>query len=139
MMPLHLSSCFFATIVLHAYYIQIPIYHHTFLVLTVTSILFHTTHGEIIRRIDKFLAHFSFVIILMDTPKALAANAAWLLFFPTAAACMWFGQSLLPDRKNELHLCLHLFSVVGVHVYLWVLYHTGIMHPSIIHPIPLIV
>jgi hypothetical protein len=123
MESLQISSCLFATIVLHAYYTQIPLYHHTFLILTLSSILFHTTHCEIIRRIDKILAHFSFIIVLIDSPKALAAQAAWLLLFPSAVACLWFGQSFLPDRKNDLHLCLHLFSIIGVHVYLFVLYH----------------
>ncbi len=93
-----------------------------FLLLTVSSILFHTTHGEIIRKIDKVLAHMTFIMILMETPKAIAADAIWLLVFPFIALCLWFGQSFTADRKNELHLCLHLISVVGVHIYLCVLY-----------------
>ena len=127
-MSLHLTSCLFATIVVHAYYLQNHIYHHTFLCLTVSSILFHTTHGETIRIIDKLLAHFSFIIILMDTPKALAANAAWLLLFPIAATCLWYGQSLLPERKHKLHFCLHLIAIVGVNVYLCVLYPSSIFY-----------
>ena len=119
---LHLSSCLFGTTVLHAYYIQNTLYHHIFLLLTISSILFHTTHCEITRIIDKLLAHFSFLLILMDTPVVLSQHVEWLLLFPFTAACFWFGQSVFPDRKNDLHLCLHLISVIGVHVYLYVLY-----------------
>lgn len=120
---LQLSSCLFASIVVHAYYRQVESYHHIFLALTLSSILFHTTHGEGVRRVDKFMAHISYIMVIMDTPKAVEADAQWLLVFPFMAACSWFGQSLLPSRKDTLHLCLHLISVVGMHVYLCVLYH----------------
>ena len=119
---LHLSSCLFSTIVIHAYYLQNVIYHHLFLILTVSSILFHTTHDEIIRKIDKLLAHISFLLILTDTPKVLSVDAPWLLLFPFTAACLWFGQCFTENRRNELHLGLHLVSILGVHVYLCVLY-----------------
>ena len=122
MPPLHLSSCLFATIVVHAYYRQVQSYHHIFLALTPSSVLFHTTHGEFVRKVDKFLAHLSYIMVVMDTPKAVDSDAAWLLAFPFLALCAWFGQSLLPDRKEMLHFCLHLIGVLGMHVYLCVLY-----------------
>ena len=122
MPPLHLSSCLFATIVVHAYYRQVDSYHHAFLALTLSSILFHATHNEIARRVDKFLAHVCYIMVVMDTPKAVEDDAQWLLVFPFLAACAWFGQSLLPGHKVKLHLCLHLVSVAGMHVYLSVLY-----------------
>ena len=122
MPPLHLSSCLFATVVAHAYYRRVESYHHIFLMLTVSSILYHTTHNELTRRVDKLIAHISYIMVVMDTPKAVAANVEWLLVFPFMAACAWFGQSLLPGKKEELHFCLHLVGVVGMHVYLWVLY-----------------
>jgi hypothetical protein len=122
MPPLHLSSCLFATVVVHAYYRQVESYHHIFLALTISSVLFHTTHGETVRKVDKFLAHVSYIMVVMDTPKAVESDAQWLLVFPFLAACAWFGQSLLPDRKDILHFCLHLVGVLGMHVYLWVLY-----------------
>lgn len=122
MPPLHLSSCLFATIVVHAYYRQVESYHHMFLALTVTSILFHTTHGKVIRKVDKILAHLSFIMIVMDTPKTIAADSQWLLVFPFSAACLWFGQSLFESSKEWMHFGLHLTGVVGLHVYLWVLY-----------------
>ena len=69
---------------------------------------------------DKLLAHLSYIMVVMDTPKALAAGVEWLLLFPFAVACMWFGQSAIPDKKEEMHLCLHLIGVVGMNAYLWV-------------------
>ena len=86
MVPLHLSSCLFATIVVHAYYRRVEGYHHIFLVLTLSSILFHTTHHELARRVDKLIAHISFIMVVMDTPKAVAAHTEWLLTFPFVAA-----------------------------------------------------
>jgi len=122
MPPLHLSSCLFATIVVHAYYRRVESYHHAFLALTVCSILFHTTHDEIIRIVDKLMAHVCYIMVLMDTPKAVEHEVQWLLVFPFLAACAWFGQSFLPEHKEQLHLCLHLVAVAGMHVYLSVLY-----------------
>lgn len=120
--PLHLSSCLFATIVAHAYYRRVESYHHMFLALTVTSILFHTTHGRVIQRIDKILAHLCFIMVVMDTKKAVEANLQGLLLFPFCVVCLWFGQSLLASRREWLHLGLHLTSVTGMHAYLWTLY-----------------
>lgn len=125
MAPLHLSSCLFATIVVHTYYRQVGSYHHMFLALTETSILFHTTHTEMVRRVDKMLAHLCFILIVMDTKKAVEANAEWLLLFPFSVLCLWFGQSLITSGstgKDWMHFWLHLTSVVGVHAYLWMLY-----------------
>ena len=121
---LHWSSCLIATIVLHAYYKRpaAVTYHHLFLLLTVTSILFHCMHHPMVRIVDKFLAHMAYVMVLLDTPKALEGNALWLLIFPLMAGCAWFAQSLWPEQSTELHLGLHLISVVGMHTYLCVLY-----------------
>ena len=122
MNPLQISSCLFATIVVHTYYRQMGIYHHIFLALTVTSILFHTTHTEIIRILDKILAHMCFILIVMDTPKAVEAKSQWLLIFPFIVLCLWVGQSLITNQRVWMHFWLHMTSVVGVHAYLWTLY-----------------
>jgi uncharacterized membrane protein len=119
---LHWSSCLFATVVLHAYHIQCVGYHHVFLMLTVSSLLFHCLHHPVVRVVDKFLAHLAYVMVVFDTPKALAADALWLLVFPVMSACAWFGQSFWPERKDPLHLGVHLIGVCGMHAYLEVLY-----------------
>ena len=119
---LHLSSCLFATVVVHAYYCRAEAYHHAFLLLTVSSIMFHVTRGEAIRVVDKCLAHATFLLVLADAPKAASANALWLISYPLAVACLWGAQSVLPRSREHLHLWLHVISVVGMHFYLRVLY-----------------
>ena len=93
-----------------------------FLALTVSSILYHCTHGELIRKVDKIMAHIAFLMVVMDTPKAVEAGFHWVLIFPFITVCLWFGQSLAPSQKGELHFTLHLVAVVGMHLYLSALY-----------------
>lgn len=123
---LHLSSTLFATIVAHAYYLRCAAYHHMFLALTVTSLLFHTTNGDHIRVVDKALAHACFVLVVFDTGRAIDSGQGWLLLFPLAAMGLWFAQGLYPsgdtEHRNRLHLLLHVVSVVGLHVYLQALH-----------------
>ena len=116
------SSCLFATVVGHAYYKMCVEYHHVFLLLTVSSILFHCKHDPVVRVVDKFLAHLVFIMVVCDTPLAVDADAVWLLVFPGIAACLWIAQSFWPGKRDELHLALHLVGVLGMHVYLAVLY-----------------
>ena len=124
---LHLSSCLFSTVVLHAYYLRCQDYHHLFLGLTVTSLLFHTIGGERIRIADKALAHLCFVRNLFDMRTAIMARGrhGWLLLFPIGVASLWFGQGLFSpqsETRNRMHLALHILSVVGLHVHLHTLY-----------------
>jgi hypothetical protein len=116
------SSCLFGTVVVHAYQRRCTVYHHSFLLLTVTSILFHCQHHCVVRVVDKALAHLVFALVILDTPKALEKHAPWLLTFPLMAGCAWFAQSFWPERSDFLHLALHLIGVFGMHVYLWFLY-----------------
>ena len=116
------SSCLFSTIVMHAYHRQCTAYHHAFLLLTVSSILFHCEHHTVVRRVDKVLAHLVYCLVLSDTPTAYGRDAMWLLVFPFMAGCAWFAQSFWPERSDQLHLALHLIGVCGMHVYLGVLY-----------------
>lgn len=104
---------------MHAYHLRCTAYHHLFVLLTMTSILFHCEHHPVVRRIDKFLAHLAYIFVIFDTPKALSADdVRWLLVFLVVSACAWFGQSLFPERREQLHLLLHLTGVCGMHVYL---------------------
>ena len=136
---LHLSSILFATVVLHAYYVRCEDYHHMFLGLTVTSLLFHTTGGERIRIADKALAHLCFIRNLFDARPALDRGYGGLLLFPVGVAALWFGQGLFApnsEARNRLHLALHVLSVVGLHVYLQLLYadeSTRVMLPFNVH------
>jgi hypothetical protein len=125
MLPLlQLTSCLFGTVVMHAFYLHMAEYHHLFLALTITSILFHVTHLDHFRLIDKVVAHLCFIRIAADTGLALEQNAPWLLVFPLGVIALWFGQGLVhpPEERDRMHLALHALAIVGLHTYLWALY-----------------
>ena len=115
---LHLTSCLFATIVVHAYHLSNTTYHHLFLAVTVLSVLFHTTKSPLIGRVDKLTAHVGFIVVLMDTPLAIGRGSSWILVFPLCVILLWFTQSLVPAKSKQLHCMLHLTSVAGMHAYL---------------------
>jgi len=111
---LHLTSCLFATIVLHAFYAQDAIYHHIYLVLTLTSLLYHTGHASIwIRYIDVIMAHTAVAVAAIRAPN-------WLLeVFPITVMCLWISQKYVSsDEADQLHAVLHLVAVVGIHVFI---------------------
>jgi hypothetical protein len=115
---LHLTSCLFATIVVHAYHVKNTMYHHVFLAVTVLSILFHCTKSARVGIIDKIIAHFAFLLVLTDTRLAVQRGKPWLLAFPMWVAIFWFTQSLFPARNMQLHVMVHLTGLVGMHAYL---------------------
>lgn len=116
---LHHTAALFSTIVAHAFWLRLAVHHHVFLMLTVSSLLFHTLHDPFIRVIDKALAHVAFAVVLCDTRLAIAP---WILMFPLCAAFFWFAQSFWPQQSKTLHVLLHLCGVLGVHVYFYILY-----------------
>lgn len=118
---LHHTSALFSTVVAHAFWLRLAVYHHVFLMLTVSSLLFHTLHDPLMRLIDKGLAHAIFALVLCDTRLALEI-APWVLIFPAGAAFFWFAQSFWPDQSETLHALLHLCGVLGMHVYFYFLY-----------------
>ena len=54
---LRFTSCLFGTVVVHAYYRRLEVYHHLFLLVTILSILYHCTHQRHVARLDKGVAH----------------------------------------------------------------------------------
>jgi hypothetical protein len=118
MLLLPLTSCLFATVPLHAFYTGNTAYHHLFLLVTVLSILFHTTQHPTIKHIDTAVAHLAFAFMLWEAHKAVLAQQAWLVVFPIATAATWLLQRPFPAHQNPLHACLHCVSVVGLHAFL---------------------
>ena len=119
---LRFTSCLFGTVVVHAYYRRLEVYHHLFLLVTILSILYHCTHQRHVARLDKGVAHACFVFILRDTYTACEKGALWLLLFPLSVLVCWFGQSFAPSASDKLHAALHILTVAGLHCYLRVLY-----------------
>jgi len=97
---LQLSSCLFATVVVHAYAARNAWVHHGFLTLTLTSVLFHTTHEE--------------------RWRVLAGPSWWVLAFPLGTLACWGAECLFNEGRgrDRVHLALHLVSLAGMHAYL---------------------
>ena len=112
------TSCLFATVSLHAFYTRNSEYHHLFLLVTLLSILFHTTQHPTVRQLDTAVAHIAFAFMLLETYSAAMAQQTWLLLFPLAVAALWLLQRPFPAQQNQLHACLHCVSVVGLHAFL---------------------
>jgi hypothetical protein len=112
---LHITSCLFATIPIHAFYTRMAAYHHVFLLVTVLSILFHTTKHPAIKYVDTIAAHGAFLFMLAET-----RHEPYMALFPLAVACLWFGQAYVASdtAKNALHACLHAVSIVGAHAFI---------------------
>ena len=111
---LHLTSCLFATVALHAFYAQDAVYHHIYLALTITSLLYYTGHSNLwIRRLDVFMAHLAVFVAAYRAPN-------WLLeVFPIAVACLWMSQRYVSSEDaDRLHAILHVVAVVGMHIFI---------------------
>jgi hypothetical protein len=117
-MLLSLTSCLFATVPLHAFHTQNTSYHHIFLLVTVLSILFHTTQHTVIKTIDTAVAHMAFLFMVWESYNAALAKQAWLLVFPVVVAALWLLQRPLPAQRNRLHAGLHCVSIIGLHAFL---------------------
>ena len=117
-----LTSCLFTTVVVQAYIKGLWTYFCVFTALTLSSIIFHTTHDPTSRKLDKCIAHSVFILVITDVPKAVFSNAIWLLLFPASTLCLWYAQTFYSDRREQLHAALHVVSVCGMHAYLCVLY-----------------
>ena len=79
---------------------------------------------RLMRLMRQAVAHAAFVlVVLLDTQRALDASPA-VLAFPAACAALWFSQSFFVERRDQIHMALHLVSIVGMHVYFTVLYQS---------------
>lgn len=118
-MRLDLTSTLFGTVVVHAYYARAEIYHHLFLLLTMTSIMFHATRASWVHNV---VAHVCFIsVVVLDTAMALSIMPT-LLLFPTGCACLWLAERVLPRGGEVLHVALHLLGAFGMHCLLAILY-----------------
>ena len=120
---LEYTSALFATVPFHAYYKHNTQYHHIFLLVTVLSILFHTTNSAEIKKLDT-IAHLAYLFMLWETFNAImyVQNGVWLALFPLSVLGLWGAEFKFPDHREELHVALHITSVVGLHLFLVKLY-----------------
>ena len=119
---LEYTSCLFATVVIHAFYARLFVYHHLFLAVMMLSILNHSTHDPLIGKVDTIIAHLAYIWILMEAPFVIAKRAFWIFLFPICVGCLWITELKALSNQDELHAALHCVSVLGVHAYMYVLY-----------------
>jgi hypothetical protein len=128
---LQVTSALFGTVVLAAYYARCAVYHHLFLLVTVFSVWFHSTHDPWIAGIDKCIAHAAFItVIVIDGPRIIAAEQWLLAAFPLSVGALWLWEMALVKKKRadeedaaaRIHVALHVASLLGLHAFLAVLY-----------------
>ena len=114
---LQFSSILFGTVVSHAYYKREPVLHTLILMVTILSILNHSTHNSFINWIDMIMAHLLFAyatfgLYMLSSPFLI--NVFIIL-------CLWIAEHYCSDLRtaNNLHVLLHCFALLGLHGYLW--------------------
>lgn len=123
--PLQITSCLFSTVVLHAYFLECSSYHHMFLAVTVFSIWFHCTHNSTVAVIDKILAHLAFLMVLLEIPKTLRSGKWYLIAFPFMVLCIWILECIYFEHRFEIHVWLHVVTLLGLHCFLIELHGKG--------------
>ena len=121
---LQFSSLLFITVLVHAYYAQNIVYYNLSLIIAILSIL---THGfkiedkNCIKQIDKIVAHFTFLyVILIDTPKIIKIQPL-IILFPISLIIIWILEHIYPEQFILLHTIFHLVSIITLHFHLYYL------------------
>jgi len=110
---LQLTSCLFATTVLHAYAKRQTKLHFLCLAVTVLSILNHSTKNKTVRKLDIVFAHLLCLYALFSLAKSP------LLCMVIVIMVIW----LIEKRSSELlatnlHASIHLIAICGIHYHL---------------------
>lgn len=121
---LQFTSLLFITVLIHAFYAKNIIYYNFGLLIAILSIL---THGynlkkkNCIKIIDKIVAHFIFIyILLIDTPKIIKIQPL-IVIFPILLIIIWIIEHIYPQYFILLHSIFHLVSIITLHVHLYYL------------------
>jgi len=119
---LQISSLFFSTVTIHAYYVHNIFYHHISLLITILSLLNHAENPSIyIKIIDTIIAHYAFFqITITDTSAIIEKKPIMILPSFIISFCFWY-ESLYPFYATEIHFMLHLIASGTLHSYLYYL------------------
>jgi hypothetical protein len=112
--PLQWTSTLFGTVVIHAYLKQETALHTLSLIVTVFSILHHSSKDQFVARVDMIFAHILFFYAIYN----LAILLSPFFLFGVLIAVIWITECL---TDIDLHVFLHIFAVIGMHGYLWYL------------------
>ena len=122
---LQFTSLFFATVTIHAFYVQNIIYHNLSLLITVFSILTHGYNLEInnyIKKIDRIVAHYTYCyVVFHDTPIIIQIQPL-IIIFPLLLLIIWILEYIYPKKFILLHSIFHLASITSLHFYLYYLH-----------------
>lgn len=115
---LELSSCLFATVVLHAYQRGCDYYHHLYLLLLTTSLVYRVRpHCPYAFWADVAVAHWAFLSCVWDFEWMRRLGEEWLLVWPMLIMLVWWF-----DTTVRTHAALHVVTTVGMHCWLAYLY-----------------
>lgn len=121
---LQFTSLLFTTVLIHAFYLENIIYYNFALLIAILSIL---THGynikdkNCIKLIDKIVAHFIFIyILLIDTPKIMKIQPL-IIIFPILLSIIWIIEYIYPKHFILLHSIFHLVTITTLHFHLYYL------------------
>jgi hypothetical protein len=121
---LQFTSLLFTTVLIHAFYTQNKIYYNFGLLIAILSILTHGYNLEkknCIKLIDKIVAHFIFLyILLIDTPKIIKIQPL-IILFPILLLIIWIFEHIYPQYFILLHSIFHLVSITTLHFHLYYL------------------
>ena len=119
---LQLSSLFFTLNVIYSYNLQNMIYHHLTLFITIFSILNHgydINEKNIIKYIDKILAHFTYIyIVIHDTPNIIIYNQ-YIIICPILLIIIYLFEYKYPKYYIIIHFLFHILSVISINIYLY--------------------
>jgi len=109
-----LNMYLFATVVVHAYYLQNTAYHHLFLAAAVLSM-----HPNLLF-VRKLAVKFAFLHATTETRLAIEKGKLWIVAFPVWVFLFWLLSLLPPAREHRvwMHKLLLCTAVLGVHAYL---------------------
>ena len=111
------TSCFFGTVVLHAYWRSHALLHFLCLCQTMLSMLnYGDPSNPYARRMDMSFA----LSFFGQGTYLLVLERNWLLGFALAVAVLYVAErrSESEETKTLLHAALHVVACLGLHLYL---------------------
>ena len=110
--PLQITSTLFGTVVIHAYLKQETALHALSLIVTILSVLHHSSKNTFVDRLDFAFAHLLFFYTIYH----LAVLYSPFFFIGVGLAVIWFTECF---TSVDLHVQLHVVALIGLHGYLW--------------------
>jgi hypothetical protein len=98
------------------------IYHHLTLLVTIFSILNHgynINEKNIIKYIDKILAHFTFIYIVIHDTLYIFIYNQYIIICPILLIITYLFEFIYPKYYIIIHFIFYIFSVISINIYLY--------------------